>query len=126
MTCRATRLDDFPPMQTVVRCQHQSNTWTCEESSVEQASRATEVTVSRGGNAALRDGRARTGAACFGRAVRTCRYHRADFGANTPRVCRRKATRNQKRSGLVWIVVEPRFDHVSRIAGHELDQNSIN
>ena len=50
VTYRATRLDDFPPMQTVVRCQHQSNTWTCEESSVEQASRATEVTVSRGGN----------------------------------------------------------------------------
>jgi hypothetical protein len=47
---KATRLDNLPPMQTVVRCQHRSDTWTCEESSVEQAGRATRVTVWRGGN----------------------------------------------------------------------------
>jgi len=45
-----TRLDNLPPTLTVVRCQHQSETWTCSESSVEQASRTTRVTVWRGGN----------------------------------------------------------------------------
>lgn len=43
----STRLDDFAPMQTVVRCRRQAAVWTCEESSIEQAARATRINVSR-------------------------------------------------------------------------------